>query len=250
LIGEARTILKDIDKGLASLKKGVGKIKKPIDDARADIGKVLTRLNQFKAGVDYLIREHGDSPPEGVAQCAQTLNGIIDHAERDFDAATQLVDDKLSTLHDAGATIDGVLAGLGGFIDTIGRLVNELTSGPFKTLYDGLRKVEENLAYLKKAGKLLIRAAFKVVGLDLDRMENGLKRFEARIENFIMKTIKDKLDDAKDKLLAELDKIPAVSEFEQRLSDFEASIEAVRDQIENGLGAQCTKILTSVDGVA
>lgn len=88
--------------------------------------------------------------------------------------------------------------------------------------------------------------AFHAIGLDFDQMENGLTRFEARIEHFIIGTIEDQFESARDKLLAELKRVPAVQEFEQRLSDFERKIAAMRDEVENKLGAECTEVLTGV----
>ncbi len=245
-IGETRAVLHEIDLALSGLKSGVDKVKKPIDDARSELGEVLTKLNQFKTGVDYLISIHGDSPPAGIKNCATELNRIIDKSRDDLRKAQDFVADKLSVFHDVAATIDGVLRGIGDFISVIDGLVRELTSGPFKTLQNALAKVEKHLDALKRAGKALIRLAFKAIGLDLDELEKGLKRFEARIENFIMDAIQQQLDRAKEALLDELNKMAPVQEIARMLSEFERKMAAIRDQVENGLGEECTRKLTDL----
>lgn len=80
LIGEARAFLKEIDTALSDLKTGLDQIKKPVDDVQDLFDALLTRLTQFKAGVDHLIRTHGAG--KSVNQCAAALNTIIATAQR------------------------------------------------------------------------------------------------------------------------------------------------------------------------
>lgn len=245
LIGEARSVLQDIDQALSDLKAGLDKIKKPVDDVQEVFDAVLTKLGQFKTGVDNLIRTRGDSP--AVNKCAQGLNAIIDTAHTDLTNALVTISQMLSSFFDVGSAIDGVARGIGDFLGAIDGVVTEVTaSKAFREMDKALKKIEANFAAVEAAGKTFIKTVLKAFGIDADALENGMKRFENRIEHFAMKPVNDALNTAKAALTGELEKIPAVQAFEGELQTLRDKMTDMRNQVEDGLGDECTKMLTKL----
>lgn len=153
----------------------------------------------------------------------------------------------LSAFFDIGSTIDGVLRGIGGFIGAIDGIVTEVTSSKaFREMNKALHKVEAELNKLVHVAEAFMKSVLKAMGLDVDGFENGMKRFEHRIEHFIMKSVNDALKSAKGTLTAELEKIPAVQSFESALGTLRDEMIALRNKVENELGADCSKVLTTL----
>lgn len=244
LIGEARSFLSQIDKALAPLKAGLDKIKGPVDKVQGQFDAVLDKLHAFKAGVDDLIRSHGHG--RQVNNCAQALNNIIDTVKQDLSKAMGAIESHLSAFFKVGSAIDGALQGIGSFFSAIDSVVQEITtSAAFRQMNTALHKIDARLDELRHKWDVIVKGILHSMGLDLNAFENGMVRFEHRIEHFVMKSVNDTLHRAESAIASELEHIPGVDQFVSGLETLRDEVDTLRKKVETGLGAECTKVLTS-----
>lgn len=243
VVGDIRGTLKEIDAPLGKFRDELGKIKKPVDNAWSALDKIRLKIAAFSHGVDQLIEEHGDNPPKGVADCANTLSQIIEEALADLNKAENLVTGKLSGILDAMEDVEDAFNNLDKIKTDIERVLAHVTGKAFHKMKTALDKLKADVNKLKHLIKSLFNYIMKKMHIDIGSLQRGLTRAEAKIEGFVDNAANRLINNAKNELVTQLDKIPGVSDLEADVQSLETAATNLRDNIENCLGATCAKTL-------
>lgn len=243
LLGEMKNTLHEIDKPIEALRKELGEIKKPVDNAWSALDHIRLDIARFQIGVDTLIEEHGDNPPKGVADCARALSGILEQGLGALNHAENLVTGQLNTVIHSVNEIEDVLNNLDSVKHQIEGGLNKVTGKAFNEMKGALDKMRAKVDQLKDLAKWLFNKLMKKWGVDVGKLERGLAKAEGRIEGAITKAVNDVLTKAKNAVISELEKIPGVKELEAQVATLEDAAIQLRDKIENELGSACAKAL-------
>lgn len=243
VVGEIRSTLKEIDAPLKAFRDELDKIKKPVDDAWSAMDKIRLKIAALEAGVDQLIKEHGNTPPQGVVDCANTLSQIIEDGLGELNKAENFVTGKLSGILGAMEEVEDAFNNLDGVKRQIERILAHVTGKAFNSMKGALDKLKADVDELKHMTEWLFKLVMNKMGIDIGGLQRGLARAEGKIEGFVDSAAKRVVTKARDELVSQLGKIPGVTELKTEVESLEAAAIYLRDSIENRLGESCAKTL-------
>ncbi|MEL6294385.1 MAG: hypothetical protein AAFV87_05470 [Pseudomonadota bacterium] len=243
LLGEMKNTLHEIDKPIEALRKELGQIKKPVDDAWSALDNIRLDIARFQIGVDTLIEEHGDKPPKGVEDCAKALSDILEQGLGALNHAENLVTGQLNDVIHSVNEIEDVLNNLDSVKHGMEGVLDKVSGAAFNEMKGALDKMRAKVDELKHLAKWLFNKLVKKMGVNVGKLERGLAKAEGKIEGAITKAVNDVLSKAKNAVITELEKIPGVKELEGQVATLEQAAIQLRDKIENELGSACAKTL-------